>query len=296
MARKVTVTGASGLLGREVVHRFLHDQWECLGLAFSRARDLLVKVDLCDKDQVEKILEDFRPTVVVHLAAERRPDVVEKRLEATKALNVSATDTLADLCDKRGIFLLYISTDYVFDGKNAPYKPGDVTNPLNAYGQSKRDGEKAVLKYSMNAVLRVPVLYGEVETLGESAVTTLFSDVLDSSKPRKLSDYERRYPTHVVDVANICVRLAEKYLISGSIGGIWHWSGQECFTKYTMACTMAEVFGLPSGHLIPVREPSGGAVRPYDTHLDCTATETALDTQQTIFKEGICQVLQPFLK
>lgn len=296
MAKRVIVTGGSGLLGRQLVQRFASDEWDCLGLAYSRARGKLRKVDLCDASQVEHVLDDFQPSVVVHSAAERRPDVVEKKPEATDALNVAATGLLAELCSKRGIFLLYMSTDYVFDGRNPPYKPGDTTNPLNTYGQTKRDGENIVLKQARNAVLRVPVLYGEIENLGESAVTTLFSAVLDSSKPSKMSDYERRYPTHVADVAQVCVQLASTHVAGKAAGGVWHWSGSECLTKYSMACAMAGVFNLSSSHLVPISQPSGGAPRPYDCHLDTSATQQAYHIQSTPFTGGIKQVLEPFYK
>ena len=293
------VTGASGLLGRELLNRFRQANWECLGLAFSRARSGLRRVDLRDRAEVESLLEDFRPQIVVHAAAERRPDVVEKNPDATEALNVSASRHLAELCSKRDIFLLYVSTDYVFDGRSPPFKPGDATNPLNAYGRSKLNGEREVLAHLEHAVLRVPVLYGPVEFLGESAVTTLFSAVLRPDQPAKMSDYERRYPTHVADVAGVCVQLCEKRLVEGggAGAGVWHWSGSDCLTKYEMARVMAEAFALPSSHLVPVREPSSGAPRPFDCCLDCSATEKALSTaERTPFKDGIHNVLLPFLK
>jgi len=186
MSRKVLVTGASGLLGRELLRRFAQQKWKCLGLAFSRAGGELVRVDLRDRREVEKVLDDFRPTVVVHAAAERRPDVVEQQPEAASRLNVSATETLAELCSKYGIFLIYMSSDYVFDGRSPPYHPDSPTNPPNKYGQTKRDGEVAVLKHAGTAVLRVPVLYGQVEQLGESSVTNVFSAVLNSDKEAKV--------------------------------------------------------------------------------------------------------------
>ncbi len=298
MARKVLITGASGLLGRAIFQSFTEStKWEVLGLAYSRAGEKLRRVDLCDRQAVEKVLEEFQPDVVIHSAAERRPDVVEKQKEKTVALNVSATETLASLCSKRNTYLLYISTDYVFDGKNPPYAPNALTNPLNAYGISKRDGETVVLKYSGLAVLRVPVLYGPVESLDESAVTILFKAVQDTSKPAKMSDYEQRYPTHVANCAQVCVGLAEKHLsseggISAGAPGTWHFSGKEPFTKYTMALAMADVFGLSGDHLTPVKGPSGGAVRPFDCHLDSSSTEAIVPIECITFREGIKDVLQ----
>ena len=295
MAKRVLITGASGLLGREIYKSFSQEKWDVLGLAFSRVKEGLRKVDLLDKSQVECVLDEFKPSVVVHSAAERRPDVVQNQTESALALNVSATDTLASLCASRNIFLLFISTDYVFDGKDAPYKTVAPTNPINTYGRSKRDGEVAVLKYPGNGVLRVPILYGPIESLGESAVTTLFSAVLNTEKPANLSDYERRYPTHVSDCAQVCVGLANKHIVSNDAGSVWHWSGRECHTKYRMACIMAEVFGLKSHHLVPIREPSSGTPRPYDCHLDRSDSESVFETQDTDFKQGIRLVLEPFL-
>lgn len=286
---RALVTGASGLLGREVLKCFAGGKWEVLGLAYSRARENLRKVDLCDPVQVEKVLTQFHPDVVVHCAAERRPDIVNNQRDKAEALNVNATQILAELCSKRNIYLLYISTDYVFDGKDPPYVPSAPTNPINAYGLTKRDGEGVVLQHAGLGVLRVPVLYGPLESLGESAVTTLFSLVRDPTKPAKVSDYEQRYPTHVINCAQVCLGLAEQRL-----AGIWHFSGRESFTKYTMALAMAEVFGLSGNHLTGVKEPSSGAVRPYDCHLDSSATEKIVPVTYIPFREGIKAVLEPF--
>ena len=304
MAKKVLVTGASGLLGRQILECFRAEKWEVLGLAYSRAKEGLRRVDLCDPAQVEGVLDEFKPTVVVHSAAERRPDVVENQGDKTKALNVSATQRLANLCNQRNIYLLYISTDYVFDGKDPPYAPNAPTNPLNAYGQSKLDGEQEVLKYPSLGILRVPILYGPIEYLGESAVTTLFSGVMDSSKPANMCDYQQRYPTHVTNCGQVCVGLAGRYLSGpttstttpGPAAGIWHYSGKELFTKYRMAVAMAEVFGMSKDHLVPVKEPSKTAApRPYDCKLDSSATEKALPNIPYIsFKDGIKAVLEPF--
>ena len=292
MSKRVLITGASGLLGRELYRQFASEGWQCLGLAFSRLRGELVKVDLCKREEVAKVLEEFGPHVVVHAAAERRPDVVAKHAQKARSLNVDATELLVELCQQRGAFLLYISTDYVFDGKSPPYLPSAPTNPLNTYGVTKRDGEVAVGKYKNGTILRVPVLYGEVEFLGESAVTSLLSSVLDTSQPARLSDFEQRYPTHVRDVAEVCQRLCSQQWVEPGAGlGVWHFSGNDCLTKYSMACAMGQVLGLPTDHLVPVREPASGAPRPYDCRLDCSSTRSAFPSSQTSFHSGIPDAL-----
>lgn len=294
MAKKVLITGASGLLGREVLRCFEKGNWQVLGLAYSRPSESLQKVDLTDASQVEAVLKKFQPDVVIHAAAERRPDVVEKQTSQARALNVSATKSLAALCKKYNNYLLYISTDYVFDGKNPPYAPDAPTNPINTYGITKRDGEQEVLQYPSFGVLRVPVLYGCVETLGESAVTTLFSSVMKRDKPAEMNDYLQRYPTHVTNCAEVCVHLAMKQVKEGRAGGIWHFSGSEVHTKYSMAVLMAEIFGLSKDHLTPVRD-SGGATRPYDCHLDSSAIMNTFPIKLIPFKEGLKETLEHFI-
>ncbi len=234
-ARKVLVTGASGLLGREIVKHFIKDGWDVLGLAYSRIDAGLVKVDLKDPIQVKKVFHDYRPNVVVHSAAERRPDKMSDDLEGARMLNVSSTETVTKLCKEYDSFLLYISTDYVFDGSLPPYKPSDKTNPLNDYGLSKRDGEIVVQEYTNSAILRVPILYGNVETVDESAVTTIYNAVKSGKAATKLSDYEIRFPTHTVDVARIIVQICLRSLNNHPIcRGVWHYSAPESYTKYGM--------------------------------------------------------------
>ncbi|CAH1268493.1 MAT2B [Branchiostoma lanceolatum] len=211
---RVLITGASGLLGRALMQEFQGATgWEVLGLAYSRAGGRLKKVDLRDQAAVRETVQEFKPDVLIHSAAQRRPDVVEKDEEATSALNVEATRTVAQAAVDVGAFLVYISTDYVFDGKSSPHKVTDSPNPLNKYGVSKLAGEKTALEVAKDgAVLRVPILYGPIEAIDESAVTVLFGAVQNLGQTAKMSDYERRYPTHVGDVAAVCRQLAEKRL------------------------------------------------------------------------------------
>lgn len=148
-------------------------------------------------------------------AANRFPDKVDKDPEGTRKLNVEATRDLARLCAERDTLLIYISTDYVFSGKpgEAPYEADAPTGPTNLYGQTKLDGEHAVLetvkaagKENLGVVLRVPVLYGDAEMPSESAVNVLM-DVLWKSQQGekvKMEHWALRYPTNTEDVGRVC--------------------------------------------------------------------------------------------
>jgi dTDP-4-dehydrorhamnose reductase len=130
------------------------------GLAFSRAGGRLRRVDLTDAAAVEALLRELRPAVVVHAAAERRPDAVESG-DAAARLNVAATATLARVAAELGAWLLYISTDYVFDGTSPPYGEDAAPRPLQRYGETKLAGEREVAAAHARALsLRLPILFG----------------------------------------------------------------------------------------------------------------------------------------
>ncbi|RXM96439.1 Methionine adenosyltransferase 2 subunit beta [Acipenser ruthenus] len=138
--RRVLVTGATGLLGRAVYKEFQDNDWYTVGCGYSRARPRFEKCNLLDADAVRAMIQEFQPHVIVHCAAERRPDVVESQTDAAIQLNVSAAGNLAK---EAGVsFVIYISTDYVFDGRNPPYDVNDTPNPLNLYGKTKLEGER----------------------------------------------------------------------------------------------------------------------------------------------------------
>ncbi|MBL64255.1 MAG: NAD(P)-dependent oxidoreductase [Opitutae bacterium] len=293
---KAIVTGASGLLGRAILKSFDADPgWEVVGLAKSRARDGLLCHDLLHADATEELLQRERPTVVIHAAAERKPDVCEGRPEFTQALNVTASSTLCEAAKAVDAWVLFISTDYVFDGTQPPYHPRDTPHPLNAYGESKLGGEEATLRVNPgNAALRVPILYGEVERLEESAVTEIACSLLDST-PVKMDHWAVRRPTLVDDVGSACLQLANHQVSSQSCRGIWHFSGDESMTKYDMALAMGRVIGLDSSHIEPDEQPPPGAPRPHDCSLDCAEFDARCSVVRSSFTSVIGDFLRPHL-
>ncbi|KAF8887601.1 NAD dependent epimerase/dehydratase [Infundibulicybe gibba] len=272
---KVIITGASGVLGSALRQAFSNHQ--VLSLAHSRSGDGLVKLDLTDPLGVQKIFNDFKPDWVIHCAAERRPDVAEKDPDGTRKLNATVPAHLASLSKSLKFTLIYISTDYVFDGTSPPYTPLSQTNPLQLYGQTKRDGEIAVLSVSgaTVVVLRVPVLYGPAPKNSDSAINILLDVVQDQSgKQYKMDHYATRYPTNVVDIASFLARLAAANNVT--LPPIMHYSSSEPYTKYEICLVLARILGLPHDHIIPEADPPtgvGAMTRPRDCQLYTRETE-----------------------
>lgn len=218
-------------------------------------------------------------------AAERSPDNCSKNPEAARALNVQATQHLANLARERSIFLLYISTDYVFPGRpgEAPYECDASPAPTNEYGQTKLDGENAVFKATkgtgLGVLLRVPVLYGAVEDgkNSESAVNVLMDMLWKAQEANALiqmDDWAQKYPTNTADVGRVCKDIAEKYLSTSpedrsKLPSILQFSSEDRMTKYEICKVFAEIMGLPIGGLVANKgnDPNAATQRPYDTHL-----------------------------
>jgi dTDP-4-dehydrorhamnose reductase len=299
-APRLLVTGATGLLGRPVLRACrAAPGWSVTGAAFRRAAPGLERVDLSDPAAIPGFLDRLAPDVVIHSAAERRPDVSERDPTGTQRLNVGATAALAQWAAARGAFLIYISSDYVFDGTTPPYTPESATHPVNAYGQSKLDGERAIQASGCDAaLLRVPILYGEVEELGESPVTVLAKNMLGARPGERLpmEHWATRYPTYTPDVAVVLRQMVERRLCDSGFKGVFHWSGGEPMTKYEMALAFAPLLGFDPARLIPdARPPSDGAPRPKDCHLDSSALERLGIGRRTPFAQTIPGILAPHL-
>lgn len=304
---KVLVTGASGLLGRSLLRVLAASapEDEVLGLAYSRAVAPLRKLDLLDAAATAALFKDFCPDVVVHCAAERFPDKVDADQERTQKLNVDTCTRLAEECVRCGASLVYISTDYVFDGGvktglPPPYAPDAPTGPVNFYGETKLAGERAVLAVPAchPCVLRVPVLYGyDQRSLDESASLVVAAALRDPSAPKSVDDWGVRFPTAVDDVSQ-CLRLIleRKRGNRSAMCGVFHCSSPERSTKYSQAKLMAKVLGVPDGHLTPDSRPPAGAPRPQNTQLDCSATWAALGETVSFssLEEGYSRALAPF--
>ena len=273
--------------------------WKVTGTAFSRPGDNLVKVDLANLKNLPGFLDSIKPDVIVHSAAERRPDVSQRDPEGTRRLNVEATAAIAAWASANDAFMIYISTDYVFDGTTPPYSTDSPPNPINSYGESKRQGEIAVLSTCLeNAILRVPILYGNVERLDESPVTSIAGNMLDASGSEciKVENWAIRYPTLTDDVAYVIREMLLHKEKHPSFKGIFHWSGNEAMTKYDMAKIFADYLNFDEARLTPVNSAPTGAPRPKNSQLDSSRLRSIGIERYTPFKDAIPIILKDVLK
>lgn len=327
MAYTVLITGASGLLGRAILECFQGDQrFRAVGVAFSRRGPGIVNADLRDAETVNKLVDETKPHFIIHAAAERRPDVVERDMAMSERINVEAVWHLGRAASRVGSGFIYISTDYLWDGTAAPYKEDAKPCPLNAYGVTKLRGEYAALAAHAEAiVLRVPVLFGPTADLKESAVTMFAHMILDTSKThvsnailnrvacsrnvydnvslmQTVDDWQIRVPTFTPDIAQtLCNIVTAKMTVSSpQIAGVYHYSSSDRFTRWGLVQQFAALIrgsadGVPTSiaHISHSATPLPGAPRPFDCMLDCSKlVALGLAAPCTPFSVAASSVLQ----
>lgn len=218
---KALVTGAKGMLGQDLCPILEDNGYE------------VIETDIHNLD-ITKDCSEFitseKPDIVIHCAAYTNVDKAEEDLETATLINVTGTENIAKACAKNDIPLVYISTDYVFDGtKSEPYTADDTPNPLNNYGLTKLQGEEAVKKHCKKYyIARTSWLYGHH---GKNFVETMLS--LADKPELKVVDDQIGCPTWTVELANGIIKLLDKpfgtYHVCGSGNTSWYGFAKEIF-------------------------------------------------------------------
>lgn len=282
------VTGATGFLGKAVAAR-MASRFSIARAGNRNGGEGVVRTDLRDRDAVGRLIDRERPAAVVHCAAYREPDFCEEHPDEARRLNVDAVRFLCEALSPSARLVL-ISTDYVFDGEQPPYREESPRGPLSVYGQSKAEAEDIVLSRHGSLVIRVPVLVGAGATLESSGFIGEMIRAVREQKPAGLDDYHVRFPTWTVDVAE-----AIAFLLEREAEGCFHVSGPDGGTRYALTLDVARILGMGAGHLSPSRAPvRRRAVRPRDAHLAADKIRSLGFKHLTAFPEVIRAVMGSF--
>lgn len=287
--QRIFVTGASGFLGGHICQEATR-HWEVFG-AFHRHATLpestkSVKVDLSKSERLFEILDKIDPGAVIH-AAVMQVDECERAPDLAQRINVEATRVIAEWCGQRQRRMIYISSDLVFDGKTGGYAETDAPQPINLYGQTKRDGEIATLLACPHAcVARLPLMYGFPLARGYCFFAGMFAQL---QKKEIVTVFHDQYRTPGL-VANMAEALLE--LAGSSFSGIIHLGGAKRGSRYEFAQALCREAGFDEGLLQPVSmvEAKTLAARPQDVALKNTRAPSVLKTSLLGFEEGL-QVL-----
>lgn len=251
---KVLVTGVKGQLGYDVVNELTKRGIEAIGVDIE-------EMDITDADSVRKVITNTTPDAVIHCAAYTAVDAAEDQVEICRKVNADGTRNIAEVCKGLDIKMVYISTDYVFDGKGErPWEPDDERHPLNVYGQTKYEGELAVQEtLEKYFIVRIAWVFG---VNGKNFIKTMLK-LAETHDHLTVVNDQYGSPTYTYDLARLLVDmvLTEKY-------GVYHATNEGICTWYEFACEIFKQAGIPMD-VAPVTaaEYQAKAARPENSRM-----------------------------
>ena len=262
---KVFISGVGGQLGYDVLNELKRRGHEAFGSDITESAD--IQLDITDKSAVEKVLYDIRPDAVIHCAAWTAVDAAEDEENKAKvyAVNVTGTKNIAEACKNLDCKMIYISTDYVFNGHGTEPWQADCKDfaPLNYYGQTKFEGEMAVAELlDKYFIVRIAWVFG---LNGKNFIKTMINVGKKYETVRVVND-QIGTPTYTYDLARLLVDMVETekygYYHATNEGGYISW--------YDFCCEFYKQYGMKT-KVFPVTTEEYGlskAARPFNSRLD----------------------------
>ena len=252
---KVFVTGVKGQLGYDVMNELEKQGIEGIGVDID-------EMDITDADQVNKVIKEAAPDAVIHCAAYTAVDAAEDNEEICRKVNAQGTENIAKVCEELDIKMMYISTDYVFNGQGErPWEPDDEREPLNVYGQTKYEGELAIEEHVKKFfTVRIAWVFG---VNGKNFIKTMLNLGKTHDHLTVVND-QTGSPTYTYDLARLLVDMiqTDKY-------GRYHATNEGLCTWYEFACEIFKQAGMDVS-VAPVSsdEYPAKAKRPSNSRMD----------------------------
>jgi len=289
---KILITGSNGLLGQKIVRQALKKGTIFLATSKGDNRnpdcpsEKYQSLDICDATAIEKVFSDFQPTHIIHTAAITNVDACELNPEECEMVNVTATRYLFEAAQKINAHFQLISTDFIFDGEKGHYKETDEPNPLSVYAKSKVDAEAILLNsdYKNHSILRTIIVYGIGNNLSRNNIICWAKEALSKGQPMNIIDDQFRAPTWADDLAWACLRVCEL-----DKTGIYHISGPETLSIYTIVERVANYFGLSTVTLTKTDSSTLNqpAKRPPRTGFDLSKSRNELGYNPKTLEETL---------
>ncbi|HUR12419.1 MAG TPA: SDR family oxidoreductase [Flavitalea sp.] len=296
---KVLITGANGLLGHELVCQLEKEgNYELIvsGRGPSRFTQLqsiteYIDLDITHAEKVFEVFERVQPEVVIHAAAMTQVDDCEENKQQCYNTNVGATRFLIDASKTTKTWFIYISTDFVFDGKSGPYGEDAVPAPVNYYGSTKLAAEHAVMESGLDwSIIRTVLVFGNSQDGSRSNLITWVQKSLTHGRKIKVVADQWRTPTFVEDLAKGIVLLLKK-----KAKGIYHISGKDMLSPYEMSLQVAQLLQLD---VSLIEQVDGNTFtqcgeRPKKTGFVIDKAKKQLGFEPISFNEAINRMFKP---
>jgi dTDP-4-dehydrorhamnose reductase len=224
------------------------------------------------------------PEVIIHTAALTDVDRCEEDKELAARINCRGTMWLKEASAIAGSFLIYVSTDYVFDGKKGMYKETDATSPLSSYGRTKLAAERYA-----DSVARPCVIYGARTDAGKLDFANWVISRLREGRTVKAVTDQHITPTYNSNLSRMLLEVASRRL-----SGTYHLSGSTRISRYDFACMIAERLSLDASLIEKsvMADLGWKAARPCDSSLDTTKASAALKEKPAGLKRSLDMLLE----
>ena len=273
---KVLVTGVKGQLGYDVVNELTKRGIEAVGVDIQ-------DMDITDAASVEKVIGEAAPDAVIHCAAYTAVDAAEDNVELCRRVNADGTQNIANVCKKLDCKMIYISTDYVFDGTaHTPYTEDCNPCPDSVYGTTKLEGEKEVMNHCEQAVvIRTAWLYS---IFGNNFVKTMLRLGKERDSLGVVFD-QIGTPTYANDLARAIYAIINK----GIVRGIYHFSNEGVCSWYDFTVAIHRLAGITTCKVKPLHtaEYPAKANRPAYSVLDKTKIKTTFGIEIPHWEESL---------
>jgi dTDP-4-dehydrorhamnose reductase len=295
----VLVSGVTGLVGRFVVAALLETTTEEVHALTRRplpapfdthSRLRVWQADLGEAARLTQILREARPAVVIHPAAIADVDACERDHALAYAANVQGAANLARASAAVGAHVIYVSTDYIFDGSEAnpgPYGETATPHPVNYYGVTKLEAERVVSSICAGrvglAICRTALVYGVNPAGRTNFVVSMVNDLRAGKRIRAVTD-QQNTPTAAASLAEMLMAAAQQRAV-----GLFHTAGGELLTRYALALAVADHFGLDRSLITPLRSGELGqlAHRPLFSGLRVEKAERELGVRAWNIRQGL---------
>ena len=274
---KYLVTGSAGLIGNQLVYD-LEKSGEIVYSCYNNLKPIYgipIQLDLLDLEGIHKIFKKIQPDIVIHSAALTDVEKCEVEQKLANSLNVTATEVIAKEVEQIGSYLMYISTDYVFDGNQGLYKETDLRNPLSNYGKTKLSGEKIIQDITSRwSIIRTSTPFGK-HYLKKTFPVWVYEN-LKINKKINILENQFTSPTYVPNLSEMILEI-----IFHRLEGFFHLAGSTKISRFEFAKMIATKFDLNLSLLNPVKIDSmpWKAIRPIDSSLDISKINTVLKTK-----------------
>ncbi|MBD3635745.1 MAG: SDR family oxidoreductase [Crocinitomicaceae bacterium] len=277
----ILITGSNGLLGQKIVAQLLNAGKPFVATSLGENRnpdcpeEMYRPMDITSYYDVQDVLDENKVKAIINTAAMTNVDECEEDEENCRMINVEGVENLYEFASIFDLHLTHVSTDFVFDGENGPYKEDDKRNPLSIYAKSKRDSENILMRgeYRDWAILRTIIVYGQGNNLSRSNIVLWAKEALKEGKELTIVNDQFRAPTWADDLAAACIKSAQM-----RANGVFHISGPETFSVYELVCRIADFYGYDKSLVTPVSSETLNqkAKRPPKTGFDITKARNLL--------------------